>query len=193
MRLPVETEIKFQIADLDGLTARLREAGVRLVTPRTYEVNTLFDFPGRPLRKQGVLLRIRRYGQRWTITFKGKARIGRYKSRPEVETEVKDGEALTRVLESTGFVRVFVYEKFRSEWADGRGHVVLDETPIGSFGEIEGPGEWIESMARELQISPTQYITDSYATLFQKWKRHTRSKARNMRFAEVDGRSPARG
>lgn len=166
---------------------------MRLVTARTHEINALFDLPGRPLRKQGSLLRVRRYGEHWTVTFKGKAKIGRYKSRPEIETEVKDGYALTQILESTGFVRAFAYEKFRSEWIDGRGHVVLDETPIGDFGEIEGPGEWIERMASKLQISPAQYITDSYTALFQKWKRRTRSKARNMYFAEVGVHAQDRG
>ena len=28
--------------------------------------------------------------------------------------------------------------KIRYEWSDGKGHVVVDETPIGNFGEIEG-------------------------------------------------------
>ncbi|HLJ27071.1 MAG TPA: class IV adenylate cyclase [Candidatus Angelobacter sp.] len=181
----METEVKFRIDDLTELTARLRKASIRLATPRTHEMNTLFDFRAHTLRKQGALLRVRKYGDRWTVTFKGKARIGRYKSRPEIETRVEDGEALTSILENTGFVAVFSYEKFRTEWTDGHGQIVVDETPIGNFGEIEGPGKWIEAVARQLHISPAQYITDSYGTLFQKWRRHTRSRAKNMCFAEV--------
>jgi adenylate cyclase, class 2 len=181
----IEVEVKFRIEDLERLTERLRTAGFRLITPRTHEINTLFDFPDRSLRKQGLLLRLREYGERWTVTFKGKAAPGRYKSRTEVETTVQDGEAMTVIFESVGFSRVFSYEKFRTEWSDGQGHVVLDETPIGNFGEIEGSGEWIESAARKLQISPEQYITDSYATLFQKWKDANGSKAMNMCFAEI--------
>jgi len=184
----LEIEIKFRIDDPRDLTAKLEQAGIRLTTPRTHEVNTLFDLRDRRLRKQGALLRVRRYGDRWTVTFKGKATTGRYKSRPEIETAVEDGESLTAILEGVEFIRVFSYEKFRSEWTDGHGHILVDETPIGDFGEIEGPGEWIEAVARQLQISPAQYITDSYATLFQKWKRRTASKAKNMLFAEV--RSP---
>lgn len=185
MHSSLETEIKFRVTDLADLTARLRKAGIRLVTPRTHEINTLFDLPGRPLRKAGALLRVRKYGPRWTITFKGKARIGRYKSRPEIETAAEDGEALTAILESAGFVPVFGYEKFRSEWTDDRGHIVVDETPIGDFGEIEGPGEWIENIAAQLGLSPAHYITDSYSILFQKWKRRSRSRAKNMLFAET--------
>ena len=185
MHPSLEIEIKFRIDDPRDLTAKLEQAGIRLTTPRTHEVNTLFDLRDRRLRKQGALLRVRRYGDRWTVTFKGKATTGRYKSRPEIETAVEDGESLTAILEGVEFIRVFSYEKFRSEWTDGHGHILVDETPIGDFGEIEGPGEWIEAVARQLQISPAQYITDSYATLFQKWKRRTASKAKNMLFAEV--------
>lgn len=181
----LETEIKFQINDLPEMTSRFKRAGIRLVTPRTHEMNTLFDLRGRPLRRQGALLRIRKYGSRWTVTFKGKAKLGRYKTRPEMETAVEAGQVLIAILESAGFTPVFSYEKFRSEWTDGRGHLLIDETPVGNFGELEGSGEWIEAIAQELQISSAQYITDSYATLFQKWKRRIHSKARNMLFAET--------
>src|SRR5262245_8801686 len=181
----VETEIKFRIEDMRALSARLPETGFRLITPRTHETNTLFDLPGRQLRRKGSLLRIRRYGNRLLTTFKGRAVVGRYKSRREIETAVEDGKTLTAILESAGFKPAFSYEKFRSEWSDGQGHLLIDETPIGSFGEIEGPGEWIDVIARRLEISPAHYITDSYAVLFLKWKRRTRSKAKNMCFDEV--------
>jgi adenylate cyclase class 2 len=185
MTSAVETEIKFRIQDASRLGAGLRKAGFHPVTPRTHELNTLYDLPGRPLRKAGSLLRLRKYGDHWLLTFKGKATLTRYKSRKEIETEVADGNSLSQILASIGFVPVFSYEKFRSEWSDDRGHVLIDETPIGNFGEIEGPGEWIDATARRLQITPDHYITDSYAVLFLKWKRRTHSKAKNMCFADV--------
>ena len=36
------------------------------------------------------------------------------------------------------YAPVFVYEKFRAEWSDGQGHVVLDHTPIGDLGRDRG-------------------------------------------------------
>jgi adenylate cyclase class 2 len=87
-----------------------------------------------------------------------------------------------------GFAPSFRYEKFRTEWTDGKGHVVVDETPIGNFGEIEGPARWIDAVARRLEISPDQYITDSYAVLFLKWKQETGSKAPDMLFKAVRAR-----
>ena len=57
-----EIEIKFRVADLRALARKLRAAGFRLATPRTHELNTLYDLPGEALRARKELLRIRKYG-----------------------------------------------------------------------------------------------------------------------------------
>jgi adenylate cyclase class 2 len=182
-----EVEIKFQITDLETLTTRLQQAGFRLVTPRTHELNTLYDQPGSKLRRRGALLRLRQYGPQWTLTYKDRSATspGRHKSRREIETRVENGEAAARIIEAVGFRPSFRYEKFRSEWSDSTGHVVLDETPIGNYGEIEGPPDWIDSTAQRLEIPHQQYITASYAELFTTWKRKTRGKAAEMTFQAV--------
>lgn len=92
---------------------------------------------------------------------------------------------MAEILASLGFAPSFMYEKFRSEWSDATGHVVLDETPIGNFGEIEGPPEWIDATARALGITEQQYIRDSYAELFASWKKRTRSSAEHMTFVAI--------
>jgi len=185
MASPKEIEIKFQAADARTMGKRLRAAGFRMATPRTHELNTLYDLPGMPLRKRGEVLRLRKYGRKWVLTHKAKGKLGRHKSRIESETEVTNGLRMDAILHSLGFTPTFRYEKFRAEWSDGTGHVVLDDTPIGSLGEIEGPPRWIDRTARALQISPADYITQSYAELFLRWKKKTKSKALNMTFAEM--------
>lgn len=195
-----EIEVKFRIEDIALLTDRLEKSGFRLVTDRTHEMNTLYDLPGAPLRRRGALLRIRKYGHKWTVTYKDRSRIGsgRHKTRREIETAVEDGQGLAKILEASGFRPSFAYEKFRSEWTDGlaegttsvgddgkgagTGHVVIDETPIGNFGEIEGPPHWIDKVARQLGIAPSQYITASYAELFLQWKKKAGSKVTEMLF-----------
>ncbi len=178
-----EVEIKFRIMDIDDLTRRLQTSGFHLVTPRTHEMNTLYDLQGDPLRGRGALLRLREYGDRWTLTYKDKgSNHGRHKSRPEIETQVQNGHAMAQILEALGFKPRFSYEKFRSEWTDEQGHVVLDETPIGGFGEIEGAPEWIDRIAERLGIAEEQYITASYSELFLEWKRNTGSQANHMLF-----------
>jgi adenylate cyclase class 2 len=180
-----EVEIKFRVDNVRGLVQRLREAGFRLVTRRTHEMNTLYDLPGQPLRKRGDLLRLRKYGSEWLLTHKAKGKAGRHKTRVEMETKVADGTKMEAILRALGYTPTFRYEKFRSEWADGKGHIVVDETPIGNFGEIEGPARWIDQTARRVGIRPSEYITLTYAGLFFEWKRRTGSPAKEMTFAAV--------
>ena len=183
--MPKEVEIKFRIADLKALSEALRGAGFRRITPPTHEMNSLYDLPGQKLRKRGELLRLRKYGEKWVLTHKSKGKSGRYKVRTELETCVENGEQMDAILRALGFAPTFRYEKFRAEWSDGVGHAVLDETPIGNFGEIEGPSRWIDRTARSLNIAPSDYITQTYADLFFTWKRATRSPASEMTFRAI--------
>jgi adenylate cyclase, class 2 len=185
--MPNEVEIKFRVDDLRGLQRALRESGFRMKTRRTHEMNTLYDLPGQKLRKQGALLRLRKYGAEWVLTHKTKGEVGRHKTRLETETRVENGERMDGILRALGFTPSFRYEKFRAEWADDQGHVVIDETPIGAFGELEGPPRWIDRTAKTLGIGREQYLTSAYTELFFQWKRHTRSKANEMTFRAVRG------
>lgn len=180
-----EVEIKFRIAGLARLNKRLRASGFKLVTPRTHEMNTLYDLPGLKLRKKGELIRLRKYGDQWVLTHKAKGKIGRHKSRVETETKVGDGNKMDSILHALSFKPSFRYEKYRAEWSDGKGHVVVDETPIGHFGEIEGPPRWIDQTAKALKILPSDYITLSYAELFFAWKKQMKSAAREMTFTAI--------
>jgi len=180
-----EVEIKFRVDDLGKLTPQLRKLGFRRITPRTHEMNTLYDLPGQPLRRRGELLRLRKYGPEWMLTHKAKGRGSRHKTRVETETRVENGKEMEAILQALGFEPSFRYEKFRTEWDDGKGHVVLDETPIGNFAEIEGPPRWIDQTARALGIARDHYITQNYAGLFGDWKKRTGTSAEEMTFAAV--------
>ncbi len=189
--MPNEIEIKFRVDNARGLTRRLRASKFWLVTRRTHEANTLYDLPGQPLRKRGELLRLRKYGNSWLLTHKAKSKVSRHKARLETQTAIDNGEQFKKILLAIGFLPSFGYEKFRAEWSDGKGHVVLDETPIGFFGEIEGPARWIDQTARRLGIDRQSYITESYAELFFAWKKRTRSPAKEMTFRAVRGPTPS--
>lgn len=180
-----EIEIKFRVPDLRGLRRKLRAAGFHLITPRTHEMNTLYDLPGQVLRKRHQLLRVRQYGSEWLLTHKSGTVRNRHSSRIELETVVADGKKVDAILRALGYAPSFRYEKFRAEWAQGKGKVVVDQTPIGDFCEIEGPPRWIDATATKLGTAPGQYITKNYATLFADWKRDTGSTARDMTFSAV--------
>jgi adenylate cyclase class 2 len=186
-----EIEIKFRVADLRVLARRLQGAGFRIVTKRTRETNTLYDLPGEVLRGRKELLRIRKYGAEWTITHKAGKKTGRHSSRQELETSVGDGKKMELILRALGYAPSFRYEKFRSEWTDGNGLVVVDETPIGNFCEIEGAPRWIDATAKKLGVRTVDYITKNYATLFLDWKAATKSTAGEMTF-KATGKSRGR-
>ncbi len=183
--MPQEIEIKFRVTNLRSLARKLRAARFRLVTKRTHEMNTLYDLPGEVLRNRKELLRIRKYGVEWTLTHKSGAKRGRHSSRVELETRVSDGKTLDAILRALGYAPTFRYEKFRAEWTDGKAQVVVDETPIGNFCEIEGSPRWIDATAKKLGVSPADYITKNYATLFTDWKNETRSGAQEMTFKAI--------
>ena len=182
----VETEVKFRIENLQHIEQRIRGLGFRVVTPRTFERNTLYDTPDRRLRSHHAILRIRRYGDHWLLTHKcvpaDHDPSARHKRRVETETEVADGDALGVVFCQLGYQPVFVYEKWRAEYSDGTGHCVLDETPIGNFAELEGPEEWIDATCARLGLDPASLITLSYGRLFEQWREETGSAARDMTF-----------
>jgi adenylate cyclase class 2 len=180
-----ETEIKLRVASLRDLARKLRKSGFRKQTPRTHEMNTLYDLPGEKLRRRKELLRLRHYGSEWKLTFKSKGEIGRHSSREELETGVEDGRKMDLILRALGYSPSFRYEKFRAEWTDGSGQVVVDETPIGNFCEVEGASRWIDSTANKLGVKREEYIMKNYATLFAEWLHLTGKKAKEMTFAAL--------
>jgi adenylate cyclase class 2 len=113
-----------------------------------------------------------------------------HKHRIETETDVSDGEALVQIFLSIGLVAAFRYEKWRSEWSDGEGHCVVDETPIGNYAELEGAAEWIDRTAPRLGIGPADYITLSYGRLFDLWRERHHSAAEDLTFDVVGATAP---
>jgi adenylate cyclase class 2 len=187
-----EIEIKFRIKSMSAVVRSLKQAGFKCVMRSTHEMNSLYDLPGQKLRKRGDLLRLRKYDNSWILTYKAKGKAGRHKSRVELQTDIENGKQMDAILRALGFEPTFRYEKFRAEWSDGKGHVVLDKTPIGNFGEVEGPSRWIDRTASALGISRSDYITQTYAPMFFEWKRRTHSKATEMTFRAVGKNNPSK-
>jgi adenylate cyclase class 2 len=143
------------------------------------------------------VLRIRQYGSLCTVTHKrlpdqqAAVDTTRYKVRIETETIVAEREALAEIFGRMGYIPVFIYEKYRSEWSHAVGagggavHLLIDETPIGTYAELEGPTDWIDRALAELGIDPATCLTDSYGKLFLDWKQRTGSPAEHLTFADV--------
>jgi adenylate cyclase class 2 len=164
----IETEVKLAMSGTAEARRLLRQAGLRVQRRRAFESNVLFDTPDGELRRGGRVLRLRDWGRRSTLTYKGPPVRGRHKSREELETVVADPAALSAIFERLGLFPSYRYEKFRAEYqAPGeQGTAALDETPVGVFVELEGPPAWIDRTAARLGFAPEQYVTLSYATLY---------------------------
>ncbi len=188
----IETEVKFRVRDAARLELRLAETGFRRETPRTFERNVLYDTPERRLRLDRQILRIRQYGEKWVLTHKAipaDGDTGAYKHRVETETTIGDGETVATIFAALGFTPAFIYEKYRTEWADGIGHCVVDETPLGTFAELEGREDWIDRTAAALAVDPADLTNLSYGRMFELWKEETGSPAKDLTFAEVEARA----
>ena len=187
--IAVETEVKIRVADAEEFSRRLEVAGFHCDTPRAFESNVLYDTPDRQIRARTEIVRIRSYAGKSVLTHKRVPEVGpgedKHKHRIETETEVADGKALAEVFRSLGLAPAFRYEKWRSEWSDGEGHCVLDETPIGTFAELEGAADWIDRAAAKLGVNADEYITASYGRLFEQWKAEHNSPANDLTFDAI--------
>ena len=185
-----EIELKFIVHDIPTFHANVGRLGLTLKTSRTFEANTLFDTPDRQLRAKRQILRLRDYGPHHVVTHKRltdpNAVDTKYKTRIETETDVEDGNAMAEVFCQLGFCPAFRYEKYRTEYdAPEGGHLVLDETPIGTWAELEGDPAWIDTMLAKLNVPSNECSTKSYGTLFLDWKERTASPAENLTFDEI--------
>jgi adenylate cyclase class 2 len=179
-----EIEIKLAVPDVRSARALLRKAGFRVVKPRVFEANAVFDTPKLTLRKSSRLLRVRTAGRAATLTYKGKPVGGRHKSREELETKLSDAAKTSTILERLNLRPVFRYEKYRTEFQQPRhaGVAVLDETPIGVYLELEGTEHWIDRTAKRLGFTEHDYITASYGRLYLEWCKAHRRKPGDMVF-----------
>jgi len=116
----------------------------------------------------------------------------RYKVREEIELVLADGASLQKIFEGLGLKGWFRYEKFRTSYrlpariAWAKGLVIdFDETPIGTFVELEGPGPAIDQAAHELGYSSRDYVLKNYLVLYlDDCKRQNRTPS-DMLFAKT--------
>jgi len=179
-----ETEIKLRMCDSVHARKLLRGAGFRVLRRRVFEANTVLDTDELTLRNSQKLLRVREAGGIVTITYKGPPTVSRHKSREELEAEASNAAAMSRLFERLGYRSVFRYEKYRTEYRKPRssGIATVDETPIGTFMELEGTPEWIDRTASGFGFREEDYITMSYGRLYLNWCEEHGVEPSNMTF-----------
>jgi len=162
-----ETEIKLRLASPQAARQVMAGLAAVLVRPRHFEANVLWDDASGSLRARGQVLRIRETDAGGALTFKGERRdLDGVKGREEIETAVGNPAHLAQILHALGWQPRFRYEKYREvyHWRDAE--LTVDETPMGTFLEIEGPPETIHAAAQAGGFTRADYITESYPALF---------------------------
>jgi adenylate cyclase class 2 len=195
MAAPVEIEVKIAVTSAARARKILREAKFQPAGARVFERNLVLDNERGTVKENGLLLRIRTTGRRAgsqqaLCTFKGPARENRMHHKIRIEREFTAGNAeeCLAVFAGIGFHPAFRYEKYRTKFtrpgraAGQQGHIVLDETPVGVFLELEGPAAWIDRTAKDLGFSRDAYITMSYARLWERWREEHNLRPADMLF-----------
>jgi len=194
-----EIEIKLRVSNLRAVLRHIRKMGA-VPRGRTLEQNTLFDTPDSSFWRHGRLLRLRTQtpapgngscGGPRAMILTAKSPLSTpsrsrkklpYKERLESELAVGKWGLRPQVLQDLGLRAGFKYEKYRTSFRLGGLHLDLDETPIGTFLELEGSPAAIRRTARALSYAPRDYIRATYWDLYAADCRRLKRTPRNMVF-----------
>jgi len=164
----IEREVKIPYSTPEAARAAVAATGATPLRCRRLQEDALLDTNDESMRRRGCALRIRTESGKSLLTLKGPVQPGSMKVRDEHETVIGDGAVLQRVLEELGLHVWFRYEKYREEYAAADVTVAIDETPVGTFVEVEGGEQGILAFTMALGRSPADFILDSYRGLFIK-------------------------
>ena len=164
-----EIEQKYRIKNPSKVRALLRRLGAIKIHAGN-EYNELYDLSGQLRAKQSIL-RLRRWGAKALLTFKGPRLKSKYKKRIEIETPV-DFKSSQSLLSELGFRVIAEYRKKREAFRLGSAIVTLDCLfGVGWFVEIEGQPKSIEITARKLGLSEKDLEERSYLQIvYPSWR-----------------------
>jgi adenylate cyclase class 2 len=182
MTLMLEREVKLRFDSPDDARRAILAAGATPLRSRRLQEDALLDTEDELLRRRRCVLRVRIESGKSLLTFKGPVQPSTMKVRDEYETIVADGGVLLRVLQELGLHVWFRYEKYREEYAAEEVTIALDETPLGTYVEIEGGEHGILTMTEALGRSPADFILDSYRGLFIAYREQKGLTANDMLF-----------
>jgi adenylate cyclase class 2 len=189
----IEIEVKFHLSELEPMRGRLLQAGATEQVPRSHELNWRYDRPDSSLRDQLQVLRLRQTSSAETaktrLTFKDRGRLqDGVRARLERELSVSDFDIMDQILRDLGYEVVFVYEKYRTTFVFRNTEVVLDETPLGNFMEIEAaePAAIVQAAA-DLALDWDLRSNASYVALFELARAQYHLPFRDMTFENLAG------
>jgi adenylate cyclase class 2 len=180
----LEREVKLRFDDPETARGAVLAAGGAPIRGRRLQEDCLLDTEDERLRRCRSVLRVRMESGRSFLTFKGPVQPSVVKVREELETFIGDGTLMLRVLEELGFRVWFRYEKYREEFALDDVMIAVDETPVGTYVEIEGGETGIATTTVALGRRPSDYVLDSYRGLFVRHCQERGLPVTNMLFGD---------
>ncbi len=188
----LEIEVKVR-CETNPLVAR-PEFNIQELAARHFEDNWLLDGADRRVIATGAVLRLRTASGRGWLTWKGPVQEHpTLKIRKEIEVEIADPASLLGILKALGFKTVFRYQKYRTVYriqlpAGQTLTAMYDETPIGSFLELEGEEAPILSALQLLGAGREQTTKASYAGLYRAYCKQHNLPFGDMTFESVPAR-----
>jgi adenylate cyclase, class 2 len=166
-RAPLEVEVKFLLLQTSALRKKLLDLHLERQGP-VFETNIRFEDADNSLVRHHRLLRLRS-ADRSTLTFKSPPAVpdAEFKVFQELEVEISDPETMARILESLGFRKAQVYEKYRETFFLENACCCIDRMPYGDFLEIEGTRPAIRTVAQLLHLDWNHRITMNYLEIFE--------------------------
>ena len=163
----LEIEVKFFLSDLKTARERIRALGANSAG-RCFETNIRFEDQTNSLIEKKSLLRLRQ-DTKTTLTFKCEPEVKdvNYKIFKELEVEVSDFAVMGQILESLGYHREQIYEKWRDSYTLQGAVCCIDEMPFGSFLEIEGNKKEIKEIAIKIGMQWEKRILLNYFEVFE--------------------------
>jgi len=149
----LEREIKLRFETPEAARTAILRAGATPVRCRRLQEDCLLDTADETLRRHRCVLRVRVESGRSVLTYKGPVQPSLVKAR-------------VAILQQLGFQTWFRYQKYREEFALDDVIVTVDETPVGTFVEIEGGDRGIHETAEVLGRGPSDYLLDSYRRIY---------------------------
>ncbi len=162
----LEREIQLRFESPEVAREAVLATGATPLHGRRLQEDCLLDTDDEQLHRRRCVLRLRIECGKSLLTFKGPVQPSPMRLREELETIVGDGPLLLRMLAELGYHVWFRYQKYREEFALDDVIVAIDETPVGTFVEIEGGDRGITDMAAALGRGPADYVLDSYRGVF---------------------------
>lgn len=171
-----EVEYKFLNIDAEDMDQRIRDLGAHKESQGNLH-DVFFDAEQLQVdfrNPEKKALRLRRFGEIITLTYKGPAQKSPGpKVREEIEFDISDFEAAQAMLEELGFVKKREYTKKRIHYTFGKVHFEIDQFPGEKpYLEIETPTleameEICKSLGMDMAKADSRGVTEIFPAHFR--------------------------